>query len=218
MDVYFISGLGTDRRVFERIQLPAIYTIHYIDWIAFLPGESMHDYAKRLTQFVDTTKPFVLVGLSMGGMVASEMNDFIKPVKTIIISSAANRNELPWHFKLAGFLHLQKIIPLHVLRRPSWLLYWLFGMKTESEKRMFDGILKDSDPALVKASIDAILTWKKTDTPPNLIHIHGVSDKLLPIWFTNTHIPIKGGKHLMVYSKAEELSKVLEQVLSDTIT
>ena len=214
MDVYFISGLGTDSRLFKRLQLPAAYTLHYIDWIPFLPNESLHHYTGRLAACIDTSKPFILVGLSMGGMVASELNDFVKPVKTIIISSAANRKELPWHFKIAGFLHLDRFIPIHVFRRPNALMYWLFGVNTKREKRMFDKILADSDPALVKASIHAVLRWKKKDTPPDLVHIHGVSDKLLPIWFTQTHIPIKGGQHLMVYTKAAELSKVLASVLA----
>ena len=67
MNVYFISGLGADRRAFEKINLPERFSIHHLDWIQHNQGESLNDYAKRLAATIDTTQPFAIVGLSMGG-------------------------------------------------------------------------------------------------------------------------------------------------------
>ena len=66
MNVYFISGLGADRRAFERIQLPPQFSVHHLDWIEPRKDESLNDYAMRLGEGIDTTKPFALVGLIHG--------------------------------------------------------------------------------------------------------------------------------------------------------
>ena len=68
MNVYFISGLGADKRVFSKLQLDDQFSVNYIEWIAPLKKETLQHYASRLVTQIDTTKPFQLVGLSFGGI------------------------------------------------------------------------------------------------------------------------------------------------------
>ena len=77
MNIYFISGLGADRRAFERLKLPGEFSLHYLEWIKPRIKESLNEYAKRLADTIDTAKPFSIVGLSMGGMIASAMTQFL---------------------------------------------------------------------------------------------------------------------------------------------
>jgi pimeloyl-ACP methyl ester carboxylesterase len=214
MNVYFISGLGADRRAFQRITLPSAYTIHHLDWIRPLPKETLNQYAKRLTQFIDTTQPFALVGLSFGGMIATAMNAFVKPVKTILLSSIGCAKELPWYFRLCGSLHLYKLIPKALLNRPTEIAHWLFGAKSKTEKKTLSQIIADADPYFVQWAIGAILTWKDKKRPPHLFHIHGGRDKILPLINTKPNVIIDKGSHFMVWTHAGRVSKELEEALS----
>ena len=209
MNVYFISGLGADRRAFERLKLPAHYSLHYLDWIKPHKKESLNEYAKRLAASIDTSQPYAVVGLSMGGMIASAMTQFLQPHKTILISSVACTKEFPPLFKLASFTRIYKLLPLWLLHKPNRIVYWLFGAKTKNEKVLMDYIISNADAHFIKWSIGAILRWKDKVRPKNIFHIHGSNDKILPIRYTKPDVVIKNGSHFMVWTKAGEVSKHL---------
>jgi pimeloyl-ACP methyl ester carboxylesterase len=213
MNVYFISGLGADRRVFRRIKLPPTFHIHHIDWIPPLRHETLNQYAQRLTQFIDTSKPFALVGLSFGGMIATAMTAFINPTKTILLSSIGCAKELPWYFRLSGSLHLYKLLPQALLNRPTEIAHWLFGAKSKTERKALSQIIADADPYFIRWAIGAILTWKDKKRPPHLFHIHGSRDKILPIHFTYPDVVIEKGSHFMVWTHAGTVSKAIEGAL-----
>lgn len=45
-----------------------------IEWIEPLPNETIEQYAKRLAQCIDTSQPYVIIGVSFGGLIATEIN------------------------------------------------------------------------------------------------------------------------------------------------
>jgi hypothetical protein len=216
VNLYFISGLGVDERAFQKIKLSSHFTIHYLKWIKPFRNESIFGYVKRLSAAIDQSKPFALIGLSFGGMLASEMNQFLKPVRTIIISSAANCTELPWYIRCIRFAPLYKLLPEWLLTNPNRMFYYVMGIKTEDERMLMQSLLADTDIELLKWAIQAITKWHNKITVQDLIHIHGDADKLLPIKFTKTDCIIKGGEHFMIYSKAEEISELLNQLLTQS--
>ncbi|WP_443946477.1 alpha/beta fold hydrolase [Pedobacter sp. AW1-32] len=95
MNVYFISGLGADRRIFSNINLRPDLKIIHVNWIAFGKKESLEKYAARLSLQIDTSISFALVGVSFGGIIAVELAKLLKPSATVIISSSVKRTELP---------------------------------------------------------------------------------------------------------------------------
>ena len=213
MNVYFISGLGADKRAFERIHLSDKYSIHHLPWITPQKNEPLSSYARRLSAPIDITKPFVLVGLSMGGMMAAAMNDFMQPQKTVLISSAASALELPAYFRWCGRLGLHNLIPTGLMNKPNSIAFWMFGAKSEAEKKLMRLIIKEGDAAFIKWGIGAILTWKGEQKSKNIFHIHGEADKILPVRFTKPDAVIKGGSHFMVWMKAGEVSRLLQKAL-----
>ncbi|MER3470273.1 MAG: hypothetical protein C4330_02805 [Chitinophagaceae bacterium] len=218
MNVYFISGLGADERVFANLKLPAFCTPQYLRWIPFEKSETIPHYARRLASGIDTSKPFVVIGLSLGGMIASEMQSFLHPLKTILISSASSEKQLPFYFALGRILPLHRWIPLRWQFKWRKAAYWFIGVQTEEDKRLFVALLKVADPVFMKRATDAVLKWNKKEAPGNILQIHGTSDKILPIKFLRpTHI-IKGGTHLMVFNRAEDVSIILEEVLTEVYT
>jgi pimeloyl-ACP methyl ester carboxylesterase len=213
MNVYFISGLGADRQAFEKIKLPARFVIHYLDWIKNKKGETLNEYARRLAAAIDTTQPFALVGLSMGGMIASAMTQFLHPYKTVLISSVGCREEFPPLFKLARLTQIHRLIPTFLFHQPNPIAHFLFGAKSKNEKRIIDHIIAHSDARFVKWSISAILSWNNKIRHKALYHIHGDKDKILPVKYTKPDVVVKNGSHFMVWTKAGEVSRLLLEAL-----
>ena len=214
MNVYFISGLGADRKAFERLKLSDNFTIYYLDWIKPEKHESLDDYARRLATPVDTSKPFAIVGLSMGGMIASAMTHFLHPYKTILISSVGCNREFPPLLKIFRATRAYKLVPGFLLRRPNAFANWLFGAKTKNEKALMHYLISTSDPHFIKWAMGAVLNWKNDKRPRSIFHIHGNRDKILPVKYTRPDVVIEKGSHFLVWTKAGQVSKLLEQALA----
>jgi pimeloyl-ACP methyl ester carboxylesterase len=209
---YFISGLGADKRAFYKISLPSSYQAVYLDWIQPLKGETLAEYAVRFSKLIDNSQPFILVGLSFGGMLASELTKIVAPEKLIIISSLSNFNELPWYFRIAGKLRLQRIIPVALFKQLT-LLNCLMSPRSQQEKTMISEYVKKTDPGFIRWSLDAILNWTNHERYPAAIHVHGGKDHLLPCRFVKADHVIPDGGHLMVLNKSNELNQLLTQIL-----
>lgn len=211
-NLYLIPGLGVDKRIFQKLHLPD-YNLVHISWISPLKQETLGSYALRLAGQINVNEPFYLLGVSFGGMLATEIAKYLKPVKTIIVSSITTKNELPGYLKLAARFHLDAIIPAMFLKSANLFSYWLFGTKTRQEKFLLKQILADIDPAFIKWALRAIARWENITVPDNLIHIHGDADKIIPIHNTNTQVRVNDGGHLMVDSRAQELSALIRDIL-----
>lgn len=213
MNVYFISGLGADRRAFERLKLPSEFSVHHLDWVAPRKKESLNDYALRLGRGINTSQPFAIVGLSMGGMIASVLSQNLHPQKTVLISSVACAAEFPRLFKFARYVPLYKLAPLWLLRKPNPVVHWFFGARSKAEKELMDYLITHSPPKFVRWAVHAIIRWKQKERPQNIFHIHGSADKILPIKYTKADCIIDKGSHFMVWTRAGEVSRALTAAL-----
>ena len=212
MKVYFISGLGADKRAFYRIKLPQGYQAVFLDWITPIAGESFPDYAKRFSECIEQDEEFALIGLSFGGMLASEIAKITSPKKLIIISSLSSYRELPWYFKLAGKLGLHRIVSPSLYKQATMLNRFM-GTGNKEMKSIVYSYVNNIDPAFIRWSLDVILHWSHTERLSELIHIHGSNDHLLPYKYVKADYIIKNGGHLMVMNKADEVNTILEKVL-----
>ena len=213
MTVYFISGLGADRRVFSRLEMPVSITVKYIDWIEPLEKESLHQYCVRLSEQIQGEDDTVLVGLSFGGMVAIEMENIVHPKQIIIISSIATRDELPYYFRVIRTLRLHKAISVALMKRMVPIAHWYFNARTKKEKTMLQSYLQTVSSRYLRWSINEVLNWKNQHRPPNLFHIHGTADRTFPFRYTHADVLVKDGGHLMVYDKAKEVNEIIKRRL-----
>lgn len=213
MKVYFISGLGADSRVFHHIQLPPGFEAVYLDWIKPKQNESLHGYATRLAERIDASDKFILVGLSMGGMMAVEIAKRYHPVMTILLSSVPCSPNLPFYFRVAGKLRLHKLVPVSLLKSASFIKRF-FTVEKKEDKKLLRQLIYDTDPAFIRWALNAILHWDCKDFNGHYIHIHGSTDMILPIRFAKpTHVIAKAG-HMMVLTKAGEINGILQETLS----
>ena len=212
MRAYFISGLGADRRAFYKIKLPRGYQPIYLDWITPLANETLADYAKRFSQAIKQNEEFVLIGLSFGGMLASELAKIVSPKKLIIISSLSSYSELPWYFKLAGKLGLHRIISPSLYKQAT-IMNRFMGAGNKEMKSIVYSYVNNIDPAFIRWSLNVIVNWSHTERLSEMIHIHGSNDHLLPFRYVKADYMVKGGGHLMVMNRAEEVNSILRDVL-----
>lgn len=213
MKIYFIAGLGTDKRIFNKISLPENYEPVYLEWIEPYLTESIEQYARRLAAHIDEKENFILLGLSLGGMIAAEMNKIIQPKKTIIISGAATSQQLPLWIRVAGKLKLQKAAPYVVNKNSNRFIAAFIGAHTEEDRKMLAAMRKDSSRQFSIWALKAVLSWKNNKEPENLVYIHGDKDRLLSPPKGNGAIIISGGTHFMVYNRDADINKALRQIL-----
>lgn len=207
-NVYLLSGLGADKRVFDFLDL-SHYHIHFLDWIEPEDNESFEAYARRLSRDLEGKCP-ILLGISFGGMMAIEIGKLMRTEKIIIISSARTRKSIPSNF-IARTLKLHKRLPARLFLKPNEILYWLFGARKKREKVLLRSILQDMNETFFRWAIDRIMNWDNEVILDNIVHIHGSNDRIIP--FTSADFKIEGGGHLMVVSRASEINTLLSEII-----
>lgn len=213
MTLYFLSGLGADKRVFQKLNFPSQYKIKHIEWVPPRKKESLKQYCYRLSASIDASEDFVLIGLSFGGMVATELSKIVKPVKTILISSASSQKEIPWYYKIARSFKLNLLIPGFILKSTNPFIYWLFGAKSDEDKNLLKSIFRDADTDFLKWAIHAIINWSNSERAEKTVHLHGTADRILPIRFVQYDRKIEGG-HLMVFNRFKVVNSILLKELN----
>ena len=209
MNLYFISGLGADERMFQKLTLPEQYKINHIKWPELSENETLHTYCLKISKLIDTSQEFSLVGLSFGGIVATEITKFLKPKVTIIISSISTRYELPIHYKIIGLFGLNKLVPAFTMNKVYPFTYWFFGVAEPTIKNLLKEVIKDTSPTFLKWAINEIFNWQNKIRPDNLYHIHGTKDKLFPFNLTKADKAVENGGHFVVYTDGNLISDLI---------
>jgi pimeloyl-ACP methyl ester carboxylesterase len=213
LDIYLISGLGSDAAIFKNLTFRKGANIHYLHWIFPKAKESLRSYALRLAEGIDQSVPFAIIGLSFGGMLATEMATVLHPQRTVLVSSVPARHQLPFYYLFFGKMKVNKLIPVFKPKTAPRFIASFFGAETQDDYLCFQQLLNRSDPRFTKWAIDAILNWDRTEAPANLIRIHGDKDKVLPLGNENVDYLIRKGSHFMIFNRADEISKILETLI-----
>lgn len=209
--VYIFSGLGADERAFKFLSFENC-SVNFIKWIIPDNNESITSYAKKLA--LQITKPnAIFIGLSFGGMMAVEVAKLLKPQQLILIASAKTKYEIPFYYRFTGLLNLHKLLPVTILKKPSFITNWFFGVTNVKDKLLLAEILRDTNKIFLKWAINTIVHWQNTSLVNNCTHIHGTADRILPYLFVKADIDIKDGGHFMTINKSAELNDILHKLL-----
>lgn len=209
--IYLVPGLGADHRVFETIVLPGSET-SVIYWEHPEKYEPIEAYTKRLLPQIKVA-PAAFVGLSFGGIISAELTKHFPEAKLILVSSIASRNEMPWWARFGAAIRMNRIFSGKFMKRPNPVIRWFFSIRPGHDRKVFDAILRDSDPDFLFWALDTILNWKGSGAA-RVHHIHGDRDRLLPLRFTSADTIVHGGGHLMILSHGEEISRRLVEMLA----
>lgn len=211
-DIYCVSGLGADDRVFQKLKFEGYQPVH-IRWLEPDPRESIADYARRLASQIESDDP-IIIGLSFGGMIAVEIAKQIDAKKVILISSVKNQQEVPFYFKIFRWFPIHRLIPARLMLWIGQLLAaWFFSLQTLDERKLFRAILLDTDAKFMKWAIHQVVTWKNELIPENTYHIHGQRDRIFPNRFVHEDFSIAKGGHFMIMNQAEKVSQLIQKII-----
>ncbi|TGL61157.1 alpha/beta hydrolase [Leptospira sarikeiensis] len=211
-NIYLISGLGADERVFRNIDFKG-ENPKYIRWIDPYVDESIESYSKRLLNQIDSKDELILIGVSFGGIIASEIAKHIPVEKVIIISSIKSSSEKPLIYRFISFLRLINLIPSFLLKLYNPILAYFFGISSIEDKELLKSFLSKTDGKFIKWALKSILKWNNKIHSSNLFHIHGNNDMLFPSRLIGQAVLIADGDHFMILNKAEEISLKLAEIL-----
>jgi pimeloyl-ACP methyl ester carboxylesterase len=232
--IYLIAGHGNDERLFYKIKWPEGFDVSLINMIPPKEEESITDYAQRLSNQV-TAHPFIVLGVSLGGLLSIELAKFTKPEKIILVSSIKTKAEVPLYMRAAARFNarLKKRIkrkllvssfstkvlrwldgkPIILLKAIKSFVHILFLNLDKAEFNVYCDMIHDADPAFLVWAENEITNWQNEKTFENLVHIHGLKDEVFPVKYIRDFIPVKGGDHCMIVNKAATVSAMLKNVL-----
>jgi pimeloyl-ACP methyl ester carboxylesterase len=202
--------LGTDERVFDHLSINE--KMKFIPWLRPLKNEKIKNILYGMGEKIQTPSP-LLLGVSFGGMIGIEIAKQIPLAKLIIVSSIKTANELPRWMKLTGKFQLHKILPTRSYKITERYDNRRLGISNEQERKLVNAYREKMDPIYYNWAVHQVLNWKNNWYPEDIVHIHGDHDKIFPVKNLDpTHI-IKGGSHIMMLNKAEEVRQCINSVL-----
>jgi hypothetical protein len=212
LNVYCISGMGVDDRLFKNIKLNNC-NIRHVKWVTPFKNESLPEYALRLSSQIDTSQPFALIGVSFGGMCSVEIAKKLNPVKTFVVSSCKKSSELPLKISFWKYLALYKLLSDARYIQGAALVGRQFGVENKEQKERFLEMLKSAPPNYFSAAVHCIIHWKNEIVPGSVVQIHGTADEVLPHRKINCQYKIEGGTHFMIVNRAKEINEIINKEL-----
>lgn len=214
--VYLFPGQGADERLFKHLELPPGYDTVHISYPVPEKNESLAIFALRFIGVIDLNAPYILMGVSLGGMICTELSDTIAPLKTILISSAKTTLELPNRYTINQHIHLNRIIPKGLTKCGARMLQGIVEPDRKNDKETFKEMLKAKDPLYLKRTVDMIVNWDRTSYSEKIVHIHGDADHTIPIKNVSYDYLIKEGSHMMMITRADEINRIIGNILGYT--
>lgn len=210
--IYAIPGLGTTKELFSKLKLNNCNLV-VLNWPAPKNACTMKQYAKEFLGEIKDEGEFYLMGVSLGGMLCSELSHLVNAKKTILISSCKTKKELPFIIHVLKIFPIHKFLPEKTLRKLALNSNWLLGFEKEYEDE-FTAMLNSMPENYVGRTIEMVVGWENERSPKNTIHIHGAADRLLTYGNVSADFTIKNGSHAMIIYQAEEISKIVNDIVS----
>ena len=209
--IYCISGLGADERAFSKLKIEG-YFLNVIPWLMPVKDEAIDQYATRMRANINETNP-ILMGLSFGGMICTEIAKQIPVDTIIIISSIKSTKELPLWMKMVARLKLNKIVPLKSTKLTQPIQNRMLGVQSEEERSLVASLRREADLPYTNWAVHQAINWKNDWLHPKIYHIHGDKDNMFPIKNIKADFTIKNAGHFMIMNRAAEVSECINSIL-----
>ncbi len=211
MKVYLLPGIGCDHRLFDRIDLSGMDVVK-LRWPEFPPGCSLTSIARDLSARVKADEPHILVGVSMGGMVAQELAAITRPMKVVLISSWTGPDEWSLLARAGSAFQLYRSIT-HFTMWATWPVKRILGQRDRATDRLLWEMACKETARKIRIGTGAILRWRGSPWKGPVVRIHGDNDSVVPMRFPVDHV-VRGGAHIMVLTREEEVSRALRAALT----
>ncbi|MEX0774245.1 MAG: alpha/beta hydrolase [Phycisphaeraceae bacterium] len=185
---YTLPGMGANNRMYGGAwrTLPECV---FLNWPVHRGETSIASIARRIVDDAGIADGAVVIGSSLGGMVACEIARLRKLNALVLVGSATRKEEIS---RFLGAIHpLAGLAPLEFVQRAAG--------KCPGE---LTGMFNVSDAAFIRAACRAIFAWEGLDSAAIApLRIHGRRDRVIPLP-ADAHCVIDGG-HLIAMTHAE---------------
>lgn len=212
--IYLIPGLGTDGRIFSKLipllNAKDIECLEYREPLSI--KETIPEYAQRLVaELPPLDEPPILIGMSMGGTIATEMSKLMPHQHLVIISSFKHQSEVPLLFKIARLLPLHRLVPAWYVRLTVPFFARLLRICNREDSLLIKDMLYDRSPQHFAWGRRAIVKWDNQHYPERFVHINGTKDHVFRKANKQITHPIEGGTHNMVVDRAREVAEIINR-------
>ena len=165
--IHALPGMGADRRMYPR-EWADLSNFRAHDWVRHAGEQTIPEVARSMAEACHIQDGDVLVGSSLGGMVACEITKIRRIPKLFLIGSALGKDEVS---ALLAALHpLAKYLPIEWVRMSAGSIPLEFS-------QMFAGI----EGSFVRSMCAAIFQWEGGASRDTLVcRIHGKYDLVIP--------------------------------------
>ncbi len=211
ISVYCLPGMCASPAIYERIQWPSHWEVHFLSWHMPKEKESLSSYVSSLSQEIKADNP-ILVGVSLGGVMAQEIAQIKNVQKLILISTVTHSNQKSRFQKFCSYIPLHKFI----LKPYVWFINRMvakpIGIFFKRTVPLINTYLPYRDFRYVNWAVNTFIDWKsKPNTIPTL-HLHGTRDQFFPIKRMGENcIAVQDGTHSMILTKSSTISKKIRK-------
>ena len=212
MTIYFVPGLANDKRIFKNLSEELKdYKLVFLEHLEILHlEETISQYAARLIQhhkFFDVES--VIVGMSLGGLIAIEMAKILHFKKVFLISTVKHKSEFPLIIRLGSKLKIH--LPPKLIKYTIKPISILLKATNRTGAEYISKIINDSNDQHMIWAQKAVVKWDNNLIPDNYIHIHGTKDEIFPIKCVKPTHKIENGTHYMVMDRAKEIAEIIKK-------
>jgi pimeloyl-ACP methyl ester carboxylesterase len=209
-----LPGLGADERLFHP-QRRLRASVEVIKWTDPRPPESFRDYAHRLAGTIRSPRPYWLVGVSLGGMIAMELARLVEPSGVVLVSSCRSCAALPWWGRAGRVIvravpaAVQKWANLHV---PGALR--ALGACQPCDRNLIRDMIRDTPAPFLQWGLAEALRWPGVGALNVPVYqVHGACDRTIPCPTCADEV-IPGGGHLINLTHADIVNGFIERALT----
>ncbi len=131
--VFFIPGLGADSKSFQFLDLSFCEPC-FVDWIPPNKRDTLETYAEKLFCSI-ANEEAIIVGVSLGGMLATEIAKQHPATKVIVISSSKTYHEIPAYLRCWRFLPVYKLHSRQLKNFTGGFVLSLVGARGKAAKK-----------------------------------------------------------------------------------
>ncbi|MCC6680797.1 MAG: alpha/beta fold hydrolase [Phycisphaeraceae bacterium] len=194
-----LPGMGADARMYDALVAQLDWPVMCVNWSAWSGERTILQVARRIMAEQGVTENDVLVGSSLGGMIALEIAQQVRPRAVVLLGSALKANEVS--------------LVLRVLARFSSMVPWGLARNIAAGGdalllRMFH----DADPRFIRVMSAYLPHWPGYQGKDQLIvRFHGRRDRLIKCPKCDCHVFEDAG-HMLAMSHPAPIAIALKRL------
>jgi pimeloyl-ACP methyl ester carboxylesterase len=220
--IVVFPGLGEEKAsAYTFRDLP--YDVTAVNFIPPFRGESFEEYVERMAvtvrMKVDSKRPLVLAGISLGSAVAQEMARHVGADALILISGYRASIEISPIFRFLG----RVVAPL----LPAWfyrafipiapLVVKVMACLKRRDIRMLTRMFVRFPKSWFKEHCRMAVSWKGRAVRVPMLRIHGTDDPIIPYKGQPVDVLVEGDRHMCNLSQPQLVNRAIERFIGSLL-